>query len=213
MGGTALEAGNLADTGMNDTSAAAAQVDQTVTTNNGTLIGIQNNHEIQRLRGIPLTDDWIRRRLGGYVGDDDTAKALGAILDIHRVGVIHAGAGTGRYTTALHTLKRLGVQTIRQVRRMPDEKIELEGLLDEDTGWILDLRHETQLLPTTTGLHLTEVADHLIKTARSSSPSSTPISGRTLPAKHPDWPTTSAPPTHSPSPGPTCLISLCPKAN
>ncbi|PJI99762.1 hypothetical protein BX264_7136 [Streptomyces sp. 2333.5] len=164
MGGTALEAGNLADTGMNDTSAAAAQVDQTVTTNNGTLIGIQNNHEIQRLRGIPLTDDWIRRRLGGYVGDDDTAKALGAILDIHRVGVIHAGAGTGRYTTALHTLKRLGVQTIRQVRRMPDEKIELEGLLDEDTGWILDLRHETQLLPTTTGLHLTEVADHLIKT-------------------------------------------------
>ncbi|MFH8411059.1 hypothetical protein ACH4FX_40770 [Streptomyces sp. NPDC018019] len=162
--GTAPEPGNHADTGTNDASAPAAQVDQTVTTNNGTLIGIQNNHEIQRLRGTPLTEDWIRRRLSTYAEDDETTNALRAILDLHRVAVLHADTGTGRYTAALHTLKTLGVHTIRQVRRIPDEKVELEGLLDEGTGWILDLRHETQPLPTTTGLHLTEVADHLIKT-------------------------------------------------
>ncbi|MFB9393012.1 hypothetical protein ACFPM3_18030 [Streptomyces coeruleoprunus] len=161
---TELAADGRVDTNTADAATATARVDQTVTTNNGTLIGIQNNHEIQRLRGTPLTDDWIRRRLSGYVEHDDTTKALHAILDAHRVAVIHAGNGTGRYTTALHTLNTLGVQTIRQVRRVPDEKVELEGLLDEGTGWILDLRHETQPLPITTGLHLAEVADHLSET-------------------------------------------------
>ena len=162
--GTAPETGNRADASSSDAVTSAGQVDQTVTNNNGTLIGIQNNHEIQRLRGTPLTDDWIRHRLHGYVGDDATTKALSTILDTHRVAVIHAGTGTGRYTTTLHTLKMLGMQTIRQVRRTPDEKVELDGLLDEDTGWILDLRHETQPLPTTTGLHLTEIQDHLTET-------------------------------------------------
>ncbi len=139
----------------------AMRVEQKVPNNHGTVIGVQNNHEIQRLRGTPLADDWVRGRLRSFASNDETTKALETILEAHRVVVIHAPPGTGRYTTALHILTTLGMRAIRQVRRLPDEKIELEGLLDEDTGWILDLRHETQSLPTATGLHLREIADHL----------------------------------------------------
>ncbi|MGW2272217.1 hypothetical protein [Streptomyces yangpuensis] len=143
---------------------SATKVEQRVPNNHGTVIGVQNNHEIQRLRGTPLTDDWISARLCTYASDNDTTKNIEAILETNRVAVIHAAPGTGRYTTAVHILTTLRMRAIRQVRRVPDEKIELEGLLDEDTGWILDLRHETQPLPTATGLHLREVAAHLRKT-------------------------------------------------
>ncbi|WP_241695136.1 hypothetical protein [Streptomyces sp. C] len=142
----------------------AMRVEQKVPNNQGTVIGVQNNHEIQRLRGTPLTDDWVRGRLRSFASNDETTKALETILEAHRVVVIHASPGTGRYTTALHILTTLRMRSIRQVRRLPDDKIELEGLLDEDTGWILDLRHETQPLPTATGLHLREIADHLRET-------------------------------------------------
>lgn len=144
-----------------DAGTEAVRVDQSVPNNHGTVIGIQNNNEIQRLRGTPLPPDWIHSTLRWYVADDDMTKELLATLEAHRVAVIHAATGTGRYTTALHALDKLGVPTIRQVRHTPNEKVELEGLKDEDTGWILDLRHETQPLQTAFGLHLREVADHL----------------------------------------------------
>jgi hypothetical protein len=134
---------------------------QNVGTNYGTAVAVQNINEIQRLRGTPLPDDWIKARLGPYLPDDQTTKALNELLAVHRVAVIHNTAGTGRYTTALHTLTHQRVKDIRQVRREPNERVELEGLKDEDTGWILDLRDEEEALRPGFGLHLREAAGHL----------------------------------------------------
>ncbi|MHB6903995.1 hypothetical protein [Streptomyces sp. DB-54] len=143
-----------------------AAVVQTVPHNQGTVIGVQNISEIHRLRGTPLPKKWLNRQLQFYIPRDDTTKAIDALLDAHRVAVIHAEAGTGRYTTALHTLTSKNVKTIRQVRREPNEGVDLEGLQDEDTGWILDLRDEEETLRTGFGLHLKEVENHL-RTTRS----------------------------------------------
>jgi hypothetical protein len=134
---------------------------QNVGNNYGTAVAVQNINEIQRLRGTPLPDDWIKARLRPYLPDDQTTKAIDALLDVHRVAVIHNTAGTGRYTTALHTLTHQRVKDIRQVRREPNERVELEGLKDEDTGWIVDLRDEEEALRPGFGLHLREAADHL----------------------------------------------------
>ncbi|MCX5063810.1 hypothetical protein OOK12_43935 [Streptomyces sp. NBC_00452] len=144
-----------------DTSAV-----QNVSTNYGTVVAVQNITDIQRLRGTPLPDEWIAARLHPYLPDDETTKAIGALLVAYRVAVIHAGAGTGRYTTALHALTSQGVRVIRQVRREPNEGVDLEGLRDEDTGWILDLRDEEETLRPGFGFHLREVEDHL-RTMRS----------------------------------------------
>ncbi len=134
---------------------------QNVGNNYGTAVAVQNINEIQRLRGTPLPDDWIKARLHPYLPDDQATKAIDALLDVHRAAVIHSTAGTGRYTTALHTLTHQRVKDIRQVRREPNERVELEGLKDEDTGWILDLRDEEETLRPGFGLHLREAADHL----------------------------------------------------
>ncbi|MFI1018186.1 hypothetical protein [Streptomyces sp. NPDC020965] len=142
-----------------------ARVEQSVPVNHGTVIGVQNNSEIQRLRGTPLPAEWIDSRLRCYLANDQTTQAIDTILAAHRVAVIHARAGTGRYTTALHVLTSQDVKTIRQVRREPNDKVELEGLKDDDTGWILDLRDEAEVLPTSFGLHLREVTDHLRETS------------------------------------------------
>ncbi|MGW1396840.1 hypothetical protein ACWD6Q_34880 [Streptomyces nigra] len=139
---------------------------QNVRINYGTAVAVQNINEIQRLRGTPLPDDWIKARLHPYLPDDQTTKAIAELLDVHRIAVIHHTAGTGRYTTALHALTRERVKNIRQVRREPNERVELEGLKDENTGWILDLRDEEEILRPGFGLHLREAADHL-RTMRS----------------------------------------------
>ncbi|MER8073173.1 hypothetical protein ABTZ59_33450 [Streptomyces sp. NPDC094034] len=162
---TALEADDGSDqTSTSTDQESAAEVVQNVSGNNGTVIGIQNISEIQRLRGTPLPDRWINAKLFAYLVRDDTTKAIDAILTAHRAAVIHAHAGTGRYTTALHALTSLHTKTIRQVRREPNEKVDLGGLKDEDTGWILDLRDETETLRTGFGLHLREVDSHLRET-------------------------------------------------
>jgi hypothetical protein len=139
----------------------SASTVQNVGNNYGTAVAVQNINEIQRLRGTPLPDDWIKARLRPYLPDDQTTKAIDTLLDAHRVAVIHNTAGTGRYTTALHILTHRRVKDIRQVRREPNERVELEGLKDEDTGWILDLRDEEETLRTGFGLHLREAAGHL----------------------------------------------------
>ncbi|WP_329240802.1 hypothetical protein OG223_53135 [Streptomyces sp. NBC_01478] len=151
------------ETGAHATDTSAVQ---NVSTNYGTVVAVQNISDIQRLRGTPLPDDWIAARLHPYLPDDETTKAIDALLVAYRVAVIHAGAGTGRYTTALHTLIHQGARAIRQVRREPNEGVDLEGLRDEDTGWILDLRDEEETLRPGFGLHLREVEDHL-RTMRS----------------------------------------------
>ncbi|MFI0155771.1 hypothetical protein [Streptomyces lydicus] len=143
-----------------------AAVVQTVPHNKGTVIGVQNISEIHRLRGTPLPKDWLNRQLQFYIPRDEATKAIDALLDAHRVAVIHAQAGTGRYTTALHVFTSRNMKAIRQVRREPNEKVDLEGLQDEDTGWILDLRDEEETLRTGFGLHLREVESHL-RTTRS----------------------------------------------
>ncbi|MFJ5035294.1 hypothetical protein ACIQB5_46440 [Streptomyces sp. NPDC088560] len=158
--GTAADTDADADAGPLDAK-AAVDVVQNVRYNYGPVIGVQNVSEIQRLRGTPLPPEWIARRLYPYLADDETTKAIAARLATHRVAVIHAGAGTGRYTTALHTLTEEDVKRIRQVRREPGEHVDLEGLKDEDTGWILDLRAEEETLRTGFGHHLLEVEDHL----------------------------------------------------
>ncbi|MCX5443832.1 hypothetical protein [Streptomyces sp. NBC_00063] len=56
------------------------------------------------------------------------------------------------------------MKTVRQVRREPNERVDLEGLKDEDTGWILDLRDEEETLKPGFGLHLREVEGHLRQT-------------------------------------------------
>ncbi|MEU1867862.1 hypothetical protein [Streptomyces gardneri] len=137
------------------------RVEQNVPSNNGTVIGIQNVHEIQRMRGTALTEPWVRGCLAYYVPADDTTSVLSAILNTDRVAVIHGDTGTGRYTTALHILKTLRVTTIRQVRRAVDDKVELDGLKDDETGWILDLRHETKPLPASFGLDLRDARKRL----------------------------------------------------
>ncbi|MER6093373.1 hypothetical protein [Streptomyces bluensis] len=139
----------------------SASTVQNVGNNYGTAVAVQNINEIQRLRGTPLPDDWIKARLRPYLPDDQTTKAIDTLLDAHRVAVIHNTAGTGRYTTALHTLTHRRIKDIRQVRREPNERVELEGLKDEETGWILDLRDEEETLRPGFGLHLREAADHL----------------------------------------------------
>ncbi|MFF5372838.1 hypothetical protein [Streptomyces sp. NPDC013187] len=146
-----------------DTGAHASDTGtvQNVSYNYGTVVANQNISEIQRLRGTPLPPDWIEDRLHPYLPDAETTKAVDAILDSYRVAVIHAGAGTGRYTTALHTLVHQGVKAVRQVRREPGEGVDLEGLKDEETGWILDLRDKDETLRPGFGLHLREVTEHL----------------------------------------------------
>lgn len=131
--------------------------------NHGTMIGIQNVNEIRRLRGTPLPKDWIEDRLAAYLADETLTNALNGILTAHRVAVLHGPPGTGRYSTALHTLTRQPTVTaVRQVRREPNDPVDLEGLIDEDTGWILDLRDEEEILRPGFGLHLTaDVTDHL----------------------------------------------------
>ncbi|WP_240653822.1 hypothetical protein [Streptomyces sp. AcE210] len=147
-----------------DRHGIGASVVQNVPNNNGTVIAVQNVSEIHRLRGTPLPKKWIQSRLHCYVGDDDTAKTVASHLTTHRAVVIQARAGTGRYTTALHALTHQGVKTVRQVRREPNERVDLEGLKDEDTGWILDLRDEEETLKPGFGLHLREVEGHLRQT-------------------------------------------------
>ncbi|XVV39254.1 hypothetical protein ACQPXT_40110 [Streptomyces sp. CA-100214] len=79
--------------------------------------------------------------------------------------MLHGLPGTGRYSTALHTLTRQSAVTaIRQVRREPNDAVDLEGLTDEDTGWILDLRDEEEILHTGFGLHLREAEQYLSAT-------------------------------------------------
>ncbi|WP_327216492.1 hypothetical protein [Streptomyces cyaneofuscatus] len=134
---------------------------QNVRHNYGVAVAVQNVNEIQRLRGTPLPDDWIKDHLRAYLPDDQTDKTLDTLLHTHRVAVLHNTPGTGRYTTALHTFSRLHVKDIRQVRREPNDPVELEGLQDEDTGWILDLRAEGEPLRRGFGLHLREAAEHL----------------------------------------------------
>ncbi|MFD4949688.1 hypothetical protein ACFWNT_46245 [Streptomyces sp. NPDC058409] len=143
---------------------ADASVVQNVDTNNGTVIGVQNVSEIQRLRGTPLPKDWIDEQLNTYVADSEATEVLDALLTNHRVAVLHAGPGTGRYTTALHVLARKGVPSIRQVRREPNEPFDIEGLKDEGTGWILDLRDPEERVRPGFGLHLEEGTDHLLET-------------------------------------------------
>lgn len=142
-----------------------ADVMQHVASNHGTMIGIQNINEIQRLRGTALTEPWIRDCLAYYVPDKDATTTLSGLLDRYRVAVIHGSAGIGRYSTALHTLDQHTVPMIRQVKRGIDEKVELEGLKDDKTGWILDLRHETKPLPMGFGLELREAEQHLRDTS------------------------------------------------
>lgn len=141
--------------------AAGPGVQQNVPLNLGTVIGVQNNSAIHRLRGTPLPKDWIEELLQPYISDDQTTQAVHDRLTTHRVAVIHAPPGTGRYTTALHALTRRHVTDIRQVRREPGEATDLEGLTDQDTGWILDLRDEEETLRTGFGLHLREARQHL----------------------------------------------------
>ncbi|WP_327191127.1 hypothetical protein [Streptomyces xinghaiensis] len=141
-----------------------ASVVQNVPHNQGTVIAVQNINDIRRLRGTPLDETWLKRQLRFYIPCDDTAKAIDARLSAHRVAVIHAQAGTGRYTTALHVLRAKDLKAIRQIRREPNEAVDLEGLMDEDTGWILDLRAEEEMLRAGFGLHLKEVKDHLCTT-------------------------------------------------
>ncbi|HWU10844.1 MAG TPA: hypothetical protein VN520_31590 [Streptomyces sp.] len=141
-----------------------ASVVQNVPHNQGTVIAVQNINDIRRLRGTPLDETWLKRQLRFYIPRDDTAKAIDARLTAHRVAVIHAQAGTGRYTTALHVLRANNMKAIRQIRREPNEAVDLGGLMDEDTGWILDLRAEEETLRTGFGLHLKEVKDHLCTT-------------------------------------------------
>ncbi|MFF5931610.1 hypothetical protein [Streptomyces hydrogenans] len=126
------------------------------------MIGIQNVQEIQRLRGTPLEPEWIQARLTGYADHDATTAELTRILQEHRALVIHTpDSGTGRYTTALHILRALKLPDIRQVRRQIDDAVELEGLKDTDTGWILDLRNEMSPMPAGFGHHLGEGKKHL----------------------------------------------------
>ncbi|MFI8351424.1 hypothetical protein [Streptomyces sp. NPDC085596] len=141
-------------------------IHQNIHQNDGTVVGVQNINEIRRLRGTPLPAEWIAARLEAYVPDDEQVAAITQLLSIYRVAVIHAPAGTGRYTTALHVLADQKTATIRQMRREPDERTDLEGLKDEDTGWILDLRDEEETLHTGAGHHLREVETHL-RTTRS----------------------------------------------
>ncbi|MEV6198223.1 hypothetical protein AB0M19_38250 [Streptomyces sp. NPDC051920] len=154
-----------------DTATAARTDDhpgihQSVHQNDGTVIGVQNINEIRRLRGTPLSAEWIAARLEAYVPDDEQVTAIATLLSLHRVVVLHAPAGTGRYTTALHVLADHKTAAIRQVRREPYERADLEGLKDEDTGWILDLRDEEETLHTGAGHHLREIETHL-RTTRS----------------------------------------------
>ncbi|WP_406340505.1 hypothetical protein [Streptomyces sp. NBC_01578] len=151
-------------TASNEDDEADASVVQKVANNHGTVIGVQNVSEIQRLRGTPLPKDWIDERLHAYVADGDATEVLDALLTNHRVAVIHAGPGTGRYTTALHVLTRKGVASVRQVRREPNERFDVEGLKDEGTGWILDLRDPEERVRSGFGLHLEEGTDHLVET-------------------------------------------------
>ncbi|MET7914178.1 hypothetical protein ABZS98_39450 [Streptomyces avermitilis] len=144
-----------------DGQATDPSVQQNVRWNRGTVIGVQNVHDIRRLRGTPLPDEWIASRLAPYLPDADLTTAITRTLENHRVAVIHAPVGTGRYTTALHVLTHHPVKAIRQVRREPGEAVDLEGLTDEDTGWILDLRDEEETLRTGFGLHLIEAEEHL----------------------------------------------------
>ncbi|AEN08002.1 MULTISPECIES: hypothetical protein [unclassified Streptomyces] len=145
------------------TSAPAVQ--QNVPVNLGTVIGTQNISEIRRLRGTPLPKDWIEDRLASYLPDSQLTDAISGILKNNRVAVLHGLPGTGRYSTALHTLTRQSAVTaIRQVRREPNDAVDLEGLTDEDTGWILDLRDEEETLHTGFGLHLREAEGHLSAT-------------------------------------------------
>jgi hypothetical protein len=140
----------------------APAVQQNVPVNLGTVIGTQNISEIRRLRGTPLPKDWIEDRLAPYLPDSHLTDALGGILKSHRVAVLHGLPGTGRYSTALHTLTRQSAITaIRQVRREPNDAVDLEGLTDEDTGWILDLRDKEETLHTGFGLHLREAEQYL----------------------------------------------------
>ncbi|MEV8606108.1 hypothetical protein AB0465_40300 [Streptomyces griseoviridis] len=122
---------------------------------------MQNVNDIRRLRGTPLPDEWIKHRLDPYLPDDELTKAITNTLQSHHAAILHAPAGTGRYTTAVHVLTRLPVTDIRQVRREPGDMVDLEGLTDEDTGWILDLRDKEETLHTGFGLHLKEAEEHL----------------------------------------------------
>ncbi|MEU6277623.1 hypothetical protein ABZ871_35255 [Streptomyces populi] len=154
------------DSGDDPTHASRPGIHQSVHQNDGTVIGVQNINEIRRLRGTPLSAEWIAARLEAYVPDDEQVTVIAALLSRYRVAVLHAPAGTGRYTTALHVLAEQKTAAIRQVRREPYERADLEGLKDEDTGWILDLRDEEETLHTGAGHHLREIETHL-RTTRS----------------------------------------------
>lgn len=160
-GGHEASSADKQDPGSETPPSPGQGIHQKVEKNSGTVIAVQNNYMIQRLQGTPLPEDWIQERLRTYLSNATTDAAIKELLDAHRVAVIHASAGTGRYTTALHVLTRQNVKTIRQVRREPNEKVDLKGITDANTGWILDLTDEQEKPQTTFGADLLEAQEHL----------------------------------------------------
>ncbi|UED83198.1 hypothetical protein [Streptomyces profundus] len=121
----------------------SAQANQRVGINRGVMIGTLIEQGIRRLRGTTLTGEEIDAQLRNYVRSQDDDNAINAILDKGHVAVLTGAEGSGRFSTALHILRRRVNGAIRQVRREPGSPFDLSGLLDHNTGWVLDLRAET----------------------------------------------------------------------
>lgn len=124
-----------------------ALVAQNVVHNAGTMIGIQIQREIQRLRGLPLTAREVDEHLRTYVRHEEDHKKIADILGGQPLVVLYGEDGSGRYTTALDVLRQRMGSGIRLVRREPGDAFAVEYLTDRNTGWILDLRSEDEQLP------------------------------------------------------------------
>ncbi|MEU4117746.1 hypothetical protein AB0F71_25025 [Kitasatospora sp. NPDC028055] len=124
---------------------SAPSVTQSITgANNGTVIGIQLQNIINRMRNTDLRRAWVEEQLAVYVPPENEEEATTVLLR-ENVLVLIGDTGTGRQTTALHLLRGLSGKglTLKRFLREPDDPFAMDDLAGQrGVGWILDLRAE-----------------------------------------------------------------------
>ncbi|MGW2152281.1 hypothetical protein [Nonomuraea sp. NPDC001699] len=123
--------------------------------NKGTVIGVVKQYLDRMLAYHDLRASYIEtckkhfvapNGLYEWIGGARDRETASALLQRAHIVVLVADANLGRHYAGLHLLVTAGELTIREVRREPNDHIDISSLAPkENSGWLLDLRNEKQI--------------------------------------------------------------------
>ncbi|KAA9160682.1 hypothetical protein FPZ12_016150 [Amycolatopsis acidicola] len=126
----------------------------------GTVAGFVQQVVGRAMAAHNLPSAYVEQRGKTFAAPEDFSKSR-RILDFHHVVVVVAEQDAGRHHAAVTLLAGRGDVVPRQVFREPGDRLDLDALqLDRSSGWLLDLRNDTELDPSF-GLTLWSLQDQL----------------------------------------------------